>query len=134
MADKISVDLGIVNRNDYYTGIVFQGYVQGLGARALVGGRYDRLLSEYGLDLPAVGFGIEVDALAKLIPPEKPNKKTVLIFAKEGFELKGLDALHDYTNADFSLEETLEDALQQAKTQGYQTLVLIGEEIKEVTV
>ena len=44
LSGKISLDLGIVTRNDYYTGIVFKGYVQGLGTTALVGGRYDSLL------------------------------------------------------------------------------------------
>lgn len=28
---KISVDLGIVSHTDYYTGIVFKGYISGVG-------------------------------------------------------------------------------------------------------
>lgn len=56
MKEKISVDLGIVNRNDYYTGVVFRGYIEGFGETVLSGGRYDTLLSEFGADLPATGL------------------------------------------------------------------------------
>lgn len=65
MKEKISVDLGIINRNDYYTGVVFRGYIEGFGETVLSGGRYDTLLSEFGADLPATGFGVNVDAVAR---------------------------------------------------------------------
>lgn len=132
MADQISVDLGIVNRNDYYTGIVFQGYIQGLGATALVGGRYDKLLSEYGMDLPAVGFGIDVDALAKVMEFSAPAAKNTLIYAQEGWELKGLDYLKQYQNAEYSLDDSLENAERSAKEKGFSRLIVVGETIREV--
>ncbi len=72
LGDKLSIDLGIVNRNDYYTGIVFRGYVEGLGTTALLGGRYDTLLSEYGSSEPAIGFSIDVDAVAKVLKAALP--------------------------------------------------------------
>lgn len=64
---SISVDLGLVHRNDYYTGLVFRGYIEGSGVTVLSGGRYDRLLSEFGVDLPATGFAIENSALIPLM-------------------------------------------------------------------
>ena len=39
---KISVDLGIVSHTDYYTGIVFKGYISGVGSSVLKGGRSRR--------------------------------------------------------------------------------------------
>ncbi|MDR1192733.1 MAG: ATP phosphoribosyltransferase regulatory subunit [Peptococcaceae bacterium] len=65
LGDRLLLDLGFVNDNDYYTGIIFQGYVQGLGEAALLGGRYDRLLARFGEPWPAIGFGVNVDLLTK---------------------------------------------------------------------
>jgi ATP phosphoribosyltransferase regulatory subunit len=46
---------------EYYTGFVFEGYVDDLGFSLCGGGRYDGLLPRFGLDVPAVGWmcGIE---------------------------------------------------------------------------
>ena len=40
----ISVDLGMVNKSDYYTGIIFKGYFEGAGEEVLSGGRSDKNL------------------------------------------------------------------------------------------
>lgn len=63
----ITVDLGLVNKTDYYTGLIIKGYLQGHGEEVLSGGRYDRLISEFGYDVPAIGFAVNVNAVAKLI-------------------------------------------------------------------
>ncbi len=65
--DNIIIDLGITNRTDYYTGVIFKGYVEGLGVNVLSGGRYDRLLSEFGKDEPAIGFAFDVNSLCDVI-------------------------------------------------------------------
>ena len=62
---EITVDLGLVNRMDYYTGIVVKGYIEDVGDAVLSGGRYDRLLSEFGLDMPATGFAVNTDSVAR---------------------------------------------------------------------
>ena len=63
----IIIDLGIVHEIDYYTGIVISGYVGGIGENVLVGGRYDNLIANFGLDLPAVGFAVNVNLIAKAL-------------------------------------------------------------------
>lgn len=74
--DKLTFDLGIVPRLNYYTGIIFKGYVEGVGVTVLRGGRYDNLIARFGRDLPAVGFSINIDPLLQL-EDEKSNKKEV---------------------------------------------------------
>ena len=61
--DHVTFDLGKVPHLDYYTGIIFEGYVRGIGTSVLSGGRYDALLSKLGRDLPAIGFGVKLDYL-----------------------------------------------------------------------
>ena len=59
----ISVDLGLLNKYDYYTGVIFRAYTYGFGDAVIKGGRYDHLVREFGKDVPAVGFGISIDEL-----------------------------------------------------------------------
>lgn len=65
--DQIMIDMGIVHKYDYYTGIVFRGYVEGAGEPVLKGGRYDNLISAFGEPMPANGFAINVCAVADAI-------------------------------------------------------------------
>ncbi len=54
----VSFDLGTVKSLAYYSGIVFTGLAEGVGAPVLSGGRYDGLCAQFGRDLPAVGFAV----------------------------------------------------------------------------
>lgn len=60
------VDMGLINHMDYYSGIIFQGYVGRFGKPVLMGGRYDQLGNEFGAALPAIGFACEVESLVKV--------------------------------------------------------------------
>ena len=72
----VEFDLGKVPHLDYYTGIIFSGYVSGIGTSVLSGGRYDQLLKKLGRDLPAVGFGVKLDILLDALQSEeKPVRK-----------------------------------------------------------
>jgi ATP phosphoribosyltransferase regulatory subunit len=62
--DRIMIDLGLVNQAEYYSSLVFKGYVASSGDAVLSGGRYDGLFKDFGEDLPATGFAFHVDALA----------------------------------------------------------------------
>lgn len=57
-ADYLRFDLGNVKSLAYYSGIIFSGLVEKLGAPVLSGGRYDKLAGDFGKDIPAVGFAL----------------------------------------------------------------------------
>ncbi|NLW07209.1 MAG: ATP phosphoribosyltransferase regulatory subunit [Clostridia bacterium] len=57
------IDLSILRDFDYYTGIVFEGYVPGLGVPVCGGGRYDDLLAQFGRPCPATGFALGLERL-----------------------------------------------------------------------
>jgi ATP phosphoribosyltransferase regulatory subunit len=61
---RLQLDLGLVHRLDYYTGLVIKGYIA--GAEIISGGRYDTLMKEFGIDTPAVGFAINIDKVVEL--------------------------------------------------------------------
>ena len=68
----VSIDLGMVQSLNYYTGIVFRGYTFGIGFPILSGGRYDGLLSKFGKDCPATGFTMGVNLV--MMAMERQNK------------------------------------------------------------
>lgn len=72
--EKIRVDLGLISRKNYYTGIIFRGYVEGYGQPALSGGRYDRLLGGFGREAAAVGFAVNVEAVARVLLQKEGEK------------------------------------------------------------
>lgn len=73
IAQFISFELGKISDYEYYTGIIFAGYTFGHGEPIVKGGRYDKLLSHFGKDAPAIGFAFVVDQLLVAI---KENAKT----------------------------------------------------------
>jgi ATP phosphoribosyltransferase regulatory subunit len=70
---QIRFDFGKVPHLDYYTGIIFEGYVGNVGTSVLSGGRYDSLLKKFGRDLPACGFSVKLDSLIDILPEEKTD-------------------------------------------------------------
>lgn len=67
-ADKyISFDLGELSNHGYYTGIVFHAYTFGTGEPVIGGGRYDKLMGQFGGDKAAIGFSITLDSLMAAI-------------------------------------------------------------------
>ncbi|MCR5109217.1 MAG: ATP phosphoribosyltransferase regulatory subunit [Lachnospiraceae bacterium] len=74
LGDHISFDLSVLSKYHYYTGIVFSAYTYGLGEAIVKGGRYDKLLSEFGKDSPAIGFAIVIDSLLNLLYKREPKK------------------------------------------------------------
>jgi ATP phosphoribosyltransferase regulatory subunit len=56
--DNIRLDFSEIGNQPYHTGMAFQVYMDGLDSAVAAGGRYDGLLSVFGLDAPSVGFSI----------------------------------------------------------------------------
>ncbi len=140
LGDRVMIDLGLVQRNDYYSDIVFSGYVMGSGEPVLIGGRYDKLLDNFDRPAAAIGFGINVDALANVMMkrgnvPQK-KKPDVLVHSEDGYEIKAIKYTSDLLGAGIvgenSVFETLEQALDYAKFNGIKKLTLVGEEIKTI--
>lgn len=97
----VRFDLGLVNRIDYYTGVVFRGYVEGAGAPVLSGGRYDHLVEKFGRPAAAVGFSVDADTVVACVSRrELPEQHRLRIALTKGrlldqsvvlFEKTGLD-------------------------------------------
>ncbi len=69
---RVTVDFALLRDLDYYTGFLFEGYVEEIGFSLCGGGRYDSLLPRLGFDVPAVGWTAGVERL--LIALERRGK------------------------------------------------------------
>lgn len=130
-ADKISVDLGIVNRTDYYTGIVFKGYIEGHGEAVLSGGRYDSLLSQFGETTGAIGFAVNLDAVlrnALTVNMATHKHVAILVFSEKGYEIEGLRYLATISkemSCEYCLFNTLDEAKQYANKKGISRIDIV---------
>ena len=67
----ISFDFGMLNKYQYYTGVIFQAYTYGTGEPIVKGGRYDNLLARFGKDFAATGFAVVIDQLMSALSRQK---------------------------------------------------------------
>lgn len=133
LGNKLTIDLGLVQRNDYYDGVVFCGYVEGCGEAVISGGRYDSLLEKFDAPMGASGFAINVSALAKINLDDKKveydEKPDVLVYASDGNEMKAIkyteDLLKEGIKAQFCVLDTLEKAQEYAKQRNIEKLEII---------
>ena len=64
----IGIDLADLGTNPYYSGCRFAVYAEGAVTSLVRGGRYDAVGAVFGRERPAVGFGLDVKALAEAAP------------------------------------------------------------------
>ena len=135
LGDRIIVDLGLVQRNDYYTGVVFSAYAYGHGDAVLMGGRYDNLLSEFNAPMPACGFGVDVDALTTIAMSNiRPQLKVadVLVHGDDGFEVEAQIKINELVSQGYMCESsvfsTREEAKLYAEEKGIKEVIYIGKD------
>ncbi len=93
LAKYVSFDLSMLNRYNYYTGVIFKGYTYGVGDAIASGGRYDNLLGHFGKKADAIGVMLQVDSLMEALrrqntPEEIPEEPQVITYTSEEYEEK----------------------------------------------
>lgn len=116
---NITVDLGLVNKTDYYTGLIIKGYLKGHGDEVVTGGRYDKLISDFGYDIPAIGFAVNVNAISKVIEkngilPSEPSPD-IIVFAEEGCEAAAIKQARELREQGFVVENALFDNIEAVR-------------------
>ncbi|WP_379968700.1 ATP phosphoribosyltransferase regulatory subunit [Ectobacillus sp. sgz5001026] len=122
-SNYITVDLGMIQNLQYYTGVIFRGYANDIGEEILSGGRYDDLMGHFGEPLPAVGLALNVDQIVRVLKETSPLTSTeepaVLIhYSLESIEeaerLRTMFA-KDGVKAELSMHDTLQDTFTFAR-------------------
>lgn len=133
--DKITVDLGLVNKNEnYYTGVVFMGYAEGYGMPVLTGGRYDKLIRDFGVDVPATGFAVNLNAAANTVIKKASaplvKRPDVLVYADEENIVNGIihcrKLIEDGLIADYADFKTIDEARENVVKRGIARLDVVA--------
>ncbi len=116
---NITVDLGLVNKTDYYTGLIIKGYLKGHGDEVISGGRYDKLIAEFGYDIPAVGFAVNINAISKVIERNgilpAVRGADVIVYAEEGCEVEALKKAKELREQGMIVENALFDDIESVR-------------------
>lgn len=91
----ISLDLGMLQSIDYYTGSIFKCYTHGVGFPIAAGGRYDNLMGMFGSDMGAVGCAIGVNRIMQVYKGENNEIPSTLVFAEDGADGAAYDTAYN---------------------------------------
>lgn len=82
VADNFRIDLSEIGGQPYYTGFVFQAYMEGADRAIASGGRYDNLFGKFGMQVSSAGFSILLRKVEKLM--KNPPVSSPMTIKKEG--------------------------------------------------
>lgn len=135
LADRVILDLGEARALEYHNGVAFGTFVKGLGFQISSGGRYDRLLGEFGYPCPATGFAFELEKILMALQAEgrlpedrgpdvliidfNPDKRHALRLARI---LRG----QGYAVARDIIRRGLEGSLDYCRTAGVARAIILG--------
>ncbi len=88
LSDKLYLDLSIVNDVNYYDGICFKGYINGIPDSVLSGGRYDKLIKRLGKSLGAIGFAVYLDRLERLEGDSREYDVDAVLIYEKGTDIR----------------------------------------------
>ncbi len=128
------VDFRIARGLEYYTGIVFEAYVEGLGAQnqVLGGGSYRLTHLFGGEDVPATGFGIGFDRVMAAVDVEITEPVRVMVVPTEDTRreaLKVVNKIRSCISADIDLMgRKMAAQLSYANAQGFDYAIIVGQD------
>ncbi len=141
----LTFDLGMLGNYTYYTGVVFRAFSYGSGEPIAAGGRYDRLMRQFGKDVPAIGFGMMLDTVVSALKAQEigitPARcETLLVFEDDADHTSNVTAItyaRQMRNAGENVQllkktRPMEDCLAYAKSAGFtRVLYACGSEVTE---
>ncbi|WP_101909582.1 ATP phosphoribosyltransferase regulatory subunit [Marasmitruncus massiliensis] len=138
LEDRVLIDLGLVNQAEYYTGIIFRGYLDGIGEPVLSGGRYDNLIHDFGVSLSATGFAVTVDLVTGAVGHPAQKVPDILVFADENHLPQAINYIKSLAQNGLTVEncvlDDFEAAADYARRRGIAQLHVVDDEIELIDV
>ena len=107
---ELYADFSIVSDMDYYNGIVFKGYIDGIPESILSGGQYDSLVHKMGKELGAVGFAVYLDLLERFYGgSDGYDADVLLIYGEENSPAEVFEAVSKLTKDTSSVKALARD-------------------------
>lgn len=80
-AYNIRIDFSVVSNLNYYNGIVFKGFIEGIPTSVLSGGQYDPLMKRMKKKDKGIGFAIYLDTLSILCESKDYDVDEMIIYS-----------------------------------------------------
>ena len=95
---RILFDFSVVGNMNYYSGIIFQGFLAGISGGILAGGQYDKLMRKMERKAGAIGFALYLDMLEQLSgDPDEFDVDVLLIYRKDTDPARVAQAVAGFT-------------------------------------
>ncbi|MBQ9015700.1 MAG: ATP phosphoribosyltransferase regulatory subunit [Firmicutes bacterium] len=91
LRDMIRLDFSVVSDVNYYNGIVFNGFIRGIPDCVISGGQYDRLMQKMKRKSGAIGFGVYMDRLERLLEETPEYDIEILLLYDETAKITQLN-------------------------------------------
>ena len=88
--DSVRVDFSTVGDLNYYSGIIFKGFVSGVPSSVLSGGQYNGLMRKMKKSAKAIGFALYLDLLEPLFNGGESYDADILLTYKTGDSLRSV--------------------------------------------
>ncbi|MBE6827947.1 MAG: hypothetical protein E7514_04945 [Ruminococcaceae bacterium] len=95
LEDRILVDFSAVGDFNYYNGIIFNGFINGVPHSVLSGGQYDNLIKKMKRGPRAIGFAVYLDLLERLDTQYDGYDADVLLVYGDSSDVKEIKAAQE---------------------------------------
>lgn len=79
-ADKVNINFSATANADYYTGVIFNGYVENVPHCVLSGGRYDKLIEKFRKSGGAIGFALYLGEIERYLAKDNDNVDYLIVY------------------------------------------------------
>ena len=130
LTGKVRIDFSVTDDTNYYSGIVFKGFINGIPTDVLTGGRYDKLMKRMGKSSGAIGFAVYLDLLSELDGDAPEYDGDALVLYSSDTDIKAVLKLIDELSASgksVSAQKTVPERLK------YREIIDLREDSVKVT-
>ncbi|MFW2488190.1 ATP phosphoribosyltransferase regulatory subunit [Clostridium chromiireducens] len=113
--ENVTFDLGMIPRLNYYTGIIFRGYGEGVGNTLLRGGRYDNLIHFSKSSVPAIGFSIDIDSVIPNVKFNNSSEEVYRIYYSQKDRIEAIKKSQELRNQGYIVDLFTKDDIEEIK-------------------
>lgn len=121
---RLMLDFSVIHDLNYYNGLIFRGYIEGMPAAVISGGQYDRLMERLDKNSGAIGFALYADQLERFVCRDARYDVDILLLYDEKTDEQALAAAVSNLTA---RGERLRVQKRRPKKLRYRKLMRLGE-------
>lgn len=99
---EINVNFSATGNENYYNGIIFNGYINGVPHCVLSGGRYDKLIEKLNKNGSAVGFALYLGELERYFKQDEEYVDYLIVYDKQNAD-RALGIAKNYARSNRSV-------------------------------